>query len=166
MGHAGFFVRGTSPETIDGGLVIQVTDTVRAADAFGRIVGAVQQARGTEARPVEIDGAEQAFALDDQSSPRPIVFARSSERVVVTSGTAAAEAAFGSDDRLGDTDLYAEAQDLVGMEPNLLLSMPDLLELVDRDADSADARHYLQAYTVLAGGIAEDGEARVAAGLR
>jgi hypothetical protein len=166
MGHAGFFVRGTTPETIDGGLVIQVTDTARATDAFGRIAGALQQAGGAEARPVEIEGAEQAFEIDDRSLPRPLILARSSERVVVTIGTAAAEAAFGSDDRLGDTDLYTEAQDLVGMEPNLLVSMPQLLGLVDRDSDSADARHYLQAYTVVAAGIAEDGTARVAAGLR
>ena len=50
IGHTGFFVRGTTPETVDGGLVIQPTDDRRASDAFGRIVGAVQRgARGGRA---------------------------------------------------------------------------------------------------------------------
>jgi Protein of unknown function (DUF3352) len=166
IGHAAFFVRGTTPATIDGGLVIRVTDVRRAADAFGRIVGAIQQERGVVARPIEIAGAEQAFAIDDDESPKPIVLARGSERVVATVGEAAAEAALGTDDQLGDTDMYTEAEELVAMEPNLLISMPQVLELLDTDADSADARRYLAPYTVLAVGVAEDGVARAAAGLR
>ena len=166
IGHAAFFVRGTTPATIDGGLVIRVTDARRAADAFGRIVGAIQHERGVVARPIEIAGAEQAFAIDDDESPKPIVLARGSERVVATVGEAAAEAALGADDQLGDTDAYAEAEELVAMEPSLLISMPQVLELLDTDPDSADARRYLSPYTVLAVGIAEDGVARAAAGLR
>ena len=165
IGHTGFFVRGTTPGTVDGGLVIQPTDDRRASDAFGRIVGAIQRARGAVARPVEIEGAEQAFAIDEKGSPHPIVLARGSERVVVTSGEAAAEAALGFDDRLGDTDLYAEAMELVGTEPSLLVSVPQMLELKGDDLGSTEDRRFLEAYTVLAVGIAEN-TARVAAGLR
>ena len=86
IGHTGFFVRGTTPGTVDGGLVIQPTDDRRASDAFGRIVGAIQQASGAVARPVEIEGAEQAFAIDADGSPRPIVLARGAGLVVATSG--------------------------------------------------------------------------------
>jgi hypothetical protein len=165
IGHAGFFVRGVTPEEIDGALVIQTTDVRRSDDAFGRIVGAIQRAHGVPARPVEIPGADQAFAIDDEGSPRPIILARGSERVVAASGEAAAEAAFGTEDRLGETDVYAQAQDLVGTEPSLLISVPEMLRLVDHDQDYADARRYLEPYTVLAVGIAEN-TARVAAGLR
>ena len=166
IGHTGFFVRGTTPGTVDGGLVIQPTDDRRASDAFGRIVGAIQQARGAVARPVEIEGAEQAFAIDDKASPRPIVLARGTGLVVATSGAAAAEAALGKDDRLGDTDLYADAMELVGTEPSLLVSVPQVLELHGGELASAgEDRRFLESYTVLAVGIAEN-TARVAAGLR
>ena len=164
IGHTGFFVRGTTPETVDGGLVIQPTDDRRASDAFGRIVGALQHASGAAARPVEIAGAEQAFAIDAEGSPRPIVLARGAGLVVATSGAAAAEAALGKDDRLGDTDLYAEAMELAGMEPSLLVSVPQMLELKGDDLGAED-RRLSAAYTVMAVGIAEN-TARVVAGLR
>jgi hypothetical protein len=91
--------------------------------------------------------------------------------VVVTAGRPAAEAALGSDDRLGDTALYAEAQELVGMEPSALVGVPQLLELVNAsgpDPEFARAEPYLEAYSVLAAGMVDDGGlvARFAAGLK
>jgi hypothetical protein len=167
IGHAGAFVRGTTPATLDGGVVIQPTDEDRAADAFGRIVGAMQLEARARAQPVDIAGADQAFALSDGHSPRPIVIARGSGLVVITAGRPAAEAALGSDDRLGDTDLYTEAEELVGMEPSALVAVPQLLELID-DPELAEAEPYLEAYSVLAAGLVDDGGlvARLAAGLR
>jgi hypothetical protein len=158
-------VRGTTPDTLGGGVVIQPTDEQRAADAFGRIVGAIQVAAEVRARPVDVAGADQAFEIVDARAPHPIVLARGSGLVVVTAGRPAAEAALGSGDRLGDADVYAEAEDLVGMEPSGLLSMPHLLELAAADQD---ARPYLQAFTMIALGVTVDGDegtARLAAGL-
>jgi Protein of unknown function (DUF3352) len=171
VGHTGVFVRGTTPATLDGGVVIQPTDEDRAADAFGRIVGAVQVKTKARAQPVDIAGADQAFALNDGRSPRPIVIARGSGLVVITAGRPAAEAALGSDDRLGDTDLYSEAEELVGMEPSALVGMPQLLELVNAsgpDPGFAEAEPYLEAYSVLAAGVVDDGGlvVRLAAGLK
>jgi hypothetical protein len=174
IGDVGFFVRGTTPETVDGGVVIQPTDEGRAADAFGRIVGAVQRATAVAATPVDIAGADQAFALKDDGSPRPIVLARGSGLVVAAYGKAAAEAALGGGDRLGDSAAYAEAEELVGMEPGMLVSVPQVLALVDAagaggEPDFVEVRRYLEAFTVIAAGaVVEDNEAtgRVAAGLR
>jgi hypothetical protein len=174
IGDTGFFVRGTTPDTVDGGVVIQPTDEDRAADAFGRIVGAIQQMGGARARPIDVPGADRAFAVEDDSMPRPIVFARGSGLVVVTYGESAAEAALGDDDRLGESSTYAEAEDLVGTEPSLLLSMPQVLELVDvagagSDPEFAEARRYLEAFSVIAAGVSASGKeatARFAAGLR
>jgi hypothetical protein len=169
IGHAGVFVRGTTPATLDGGVVIQPTDKDRAADAFGRIVGAMQVKTQTRAQPVDLAGADQAFALSDGHAPRPIVIARGSGLVVISAGRPAAEAALGSDDRLGDTDLYSEAEELVGMEPSALVAVPQLLELVRASGRaSGEADHYLEAYSVLAAGLVDDGGlvARLAAGLR
>jgi hypothetical protein len=174
VGHSAFFVRGTTPATVDGGLVIQPTDEDRAADAFGRIVGAVQRGAAVRARPVEVAGADQAFALTGGGAPRPIVLARGSGLVVATFGVPAAEAVLDPPERLGDTDVYGEAEELVGMEPGFLLSMPAVLELVDAagagsEPDFAEIRPYLAAVSVIAAGSTADGDrilARVAAGLR
>jgi hypothetical protein len=168
IGHVGVFVRGTTPETLGGGVVIQPTDEGKAAGAFGKIVGAAQVKAKVRAEPIDVAGADQAFELRDAHSPRPVVIARGSGLVIVTAGRAAAEAALGSDDRLGDTDLYAEAQDLVGMEPSALFSMPALLELVD-DYEFREAKPYLEAYSVVSAGVVADGDevvGRVAAGLK
>ena len=151
--------------------MIQPTDEDRAADALGKIVGAVQVEAKVRAEPVDIAGADQAFELREPRSPHPIVIARGSGLVVITVGRAAAEAALGSDDRLGDTDLYSEAEELVGMEPGALLSMPALLELVKAsgpDPGFEEAEPYLEAYSVVAAGTIADGDevvGRVAAGL-
>ena len=169
IGDVGFFVRGTTPSTLDGGVVIQPSDEGAAADAFGRIVGAVQVEAKLRAEPVDVAGADQAFEL--RGEERPIVIARGSGLVVITVGRAAAEAALGSGDRLGDTDLYSEAEELVGMEPSALVSMPAVLELVQAhgpDAEFEAARPYLEAYSVVAAGVTGGGEpvGRLAAGLR
>jgi hypothetical protein len=170
IGHVGFFVRGTTP--LEGGLVIQPTDEDRAADAFGRLAGAIQAAARVRAEPVDVAGADQAFAISLPHSARPLVLARGSGLVVAASGRATAEAAMGSGDRLGDSDLYAQAEELVGMEPGLLVSVPELLELAAADAPDPGferARPYLEPFTVLAAGMTgDDDEAtgRVAAGLK
>ena len=116
-------------------------------------------------------GADQAFEFVDARSPYPVVFARGSGLVVVTAGRAAAEAALGSGDRLGETDLYEEAEELVGMEPGLLLSMPKLIELVnayDPEPGFEAAQPYLEAFSVVAAGMLVDGDqaiGRLAVGL-
>jgi hypothetical protein len=171
IGDVGFFLRGTTPETLDGGVVIQPTDEERAADAFGRIVGAIQVGFEVRARPVDVEGADQAFEIVDRQSPYPIVLARGSGLVTITAGREAAAAALGSGDRLGDSELYAEAEDLVGMEPGALLSMDRAVEMAARNADPEfqEARPYLEAFSVIALGVVVDGDegvARLAAGLR
>ena len=55
--------------------------------------------------------------------------------------------------------------ELVGTEPSLLVSVPQMLELKGDELGSAEDRRFLEAYTVMAVGIAEN-TARVAAGLR
>ncbi len=160
IGDVGVFVRGANSETFDGGLVIEPTDEQRATDAFGRIVGAIQVAADVRARPISVEGADQAFEIDSPHSRLPIVLARGSGLVTITAGRPAAEAALGSGDRLGDSELYAEAEDLVGMEPAALVSMEHVTEIA--------ARPHFEAFTVLALGVSGEGDevvAHLAAGL-
>jgi hypothetical protein len=170
VGDVAFFARGTTMEAIEGGAVIEVTDPGRAEAAFGKLVGLAQSRGGVSARPVEVDGAETAFEVSAPGSPKPVVAARSDERVVITAGREAAAAALGGGERLADGALYGDAKSLVGDagEPSFLLSMPAVLELVEAtgsaDADFAKAKPYLEAFGVLAAGSSRDGDTARARG--
>ena len=176
VGDVAVFVRGDTAQTVDGGLVIQVTDEGKAAKGFGKLVGLIQSAGQVGAKPVHVDGAETAFAIQDGSTPKPIVVARSSSKVVAAYGMDAAEAALNPRSKLGDSDTWKAAQDALDdddMHPSLLVAMPPILSLVDSsgsaDADYAKAKPYLEAYDVFAlGSKSSDGNARVrlAAGLK
>jgi hypothetical protein len=173
IGDAAVFVRGESVADADGGVVIEVTDEGRAADAFGKIVGALRARGQVAAEPVEIEGADAAFAIRVPGTPKPIVLARGSGKVVGAYGEAAAAEALAPDATLGDEEIYADAEEILGAEPGLLVSMPAILSLVESageaDAEFERARPYLEAYTVIATGGTTEGDrarARVAAGLK
>ena len=172
MGDAAFFVRGADPASLDGGAVIEVTDSSRASAAFGKLVGALRASAGVAVRPIRVDGAEVAFAAETDGA-KPVVLARGSDRVVVTYGAEAAAEAFDPAEALGDSELYGRAKGaLDGVEPSLLLSTPAVVALVDAsgnaDAEFDEVRPYLEAFSVVAtGGGIDDERARVrlAAGL-
>jgi hypothetical protein len=175
VGDVALFVRGESPGALNGGAVIEVTDEGRAADAFGKIVGALGSRGGLDAQPVRIDGAETAFALAEPGMPRPIVLARGEGKVVVTYGEEAAGAALDPDETLGDTELFSRAESILGdgLEPSTLVSIAPIVTLVDLsdDVDPSwiQVKPYLEAFDVIAIGGGADGDrfrGRVAAGLR
>jgi hypothetical protein len=174
IGDVAVFVRGDSLDSLDGAAVIQVTDADKAARGFGKLVGLLQSAGGVKAKPVKIDGAEAAFAVSDASVPKPIVLARSSEKVVIGYGEDAAKEALSPSSRFGDSDIYSAAKDKLGdVDPALVVSMPSIIKLVDAsgsaDADFEQARPYLEAYDVVAYGFSGDddgGKVRVVAGLK
>jgi hypothetical protein len=176
VGDVALFARGDTVQTVDGGLVIQVTDQGKAARGFGKLVGLAQSAGGLRARPVKIDGAESAFALGSASLAKPIVVARSPKKVVATYGPEAAKAALAPSSKLGDSDTWKAAQaalDDDDMQPSVLVAVAPILSLADSsgsaDPDYAKAKPYLQAYDVFAlGAKTSGGNARVrfAVGLR
>jgi Protein of unknown function (DUF3352) len=173
VGDVAFFVRGSDMATLDGGAVIEVTDSSRAEAAFGKLVGALRTSGGLDAQPIRIEGAEVAYAAAATGAPRPIVLARSDDRVVVTYGEEAAAEALQPADKLADSELYGRARGALGdTEPTFLLSMPGVISLVEAtgsaDASFEQARPYLEAFGFVAmGGSRDDDRAhvRVAAGL-
>ena len=173
MGDVALFVRGTDLASIDGGVVIEVTDADRAAAAIPRLVGAARQSGGVDLQPVSIPGADLAFAAAS-GGPQPIVLAQSAERVVVAFGEEAAAEALSPASRLGDSELYGAAESaLDGIAPSVLVSMASVVEMIEAtgsaDAEFEQARPYLEAFDVIAsGGAEEDGRPRyrVAAGLK
>jgi len=164
IGDVAFFARGTTMDTIEGGAVIEVTDAEKAEAAFPKLIGLAQTQGDVPARPVRIDGAETAFEVAAPGAPKPVVAARSDDRVVIALGREAAADALGGGDRLADSDTFSAAKTVLGdgVEPGFLLSMPAVLELIraagSADADFEEAEPYLEAFGVLAGGSGRDGD--------
>jgi Protein of unknown function (DUF3352) len=174
IGDIGLWLRGSSQADFEGGLVIEATNADNMRSAFGKLVGLIQSQGGQQVRPVKVDGAAAAFAVDQTDLGKPVIIARSDERVVVSVGEQATADALSPAQKLGDSELYKQGKEaLDGFEPTLLVSMPDVIKAVDAsgeaDPDWAKAKPYLEAFTVIAsGGSVEDDElkSRVAAGLK
>jgi Protein of unknown function (DUF3352) len=174
MGDAGVFLRGTTASSVDGGLVVQVSDEARAVEAFGKLVGVARTRGGLDPQPVRVPGADAAFDLNLPNATRPVIFARGHGRVVLTFGREAAADAVAPAHPLGDSATYRAAKDaLDGAEPSLLVSMPAVVSLVEAagadDADFQRAKPYLDAFSVIASGASKDGDklrSRFVAGLR
>jgi hypothetical protein len=175
MGDVGVFARGTTENAIDGGVVISVTDSARATAAFGKLIGLARTRGGIDARPVQIAGADAAFQAREPGMPKPVVIARSSERVVIALGADAAADALSSGPKLSDGDSFGEARERLGdgFEPAFVLTMPAVLTLIESshpgDAGFARAKPYHEAISLLSSGSKVDGErfrARFVAGLK
>jgi hypothetical protein len=175
IGDVAFFIRGNSVTELDGGAVIQVTDEAKAATGFSKLVGLLQSEASLEAKPIKIEGADAAFAVQDRTTPKPVVFARGSGKVVIAYGNDAAVAALAPANKLGDAEIYGQAKDALedDVDPGMLVSMPAVLSLVrsigDTDASWEEAKPYLEAYDVIALGAGASGgraKVRIAAGLK
>lgn len=176
MGDIALFARGSTMNDLDGGLIIAVTDDGRAATVFGKLVGLLRTQGHLDPRPVQIPGAEQAFAIAVPNAAKPIVFARGSGKFVVAYGKSAAEASFRPKTKLADTALYKQAKASLDGEfdPAFLFSIDGLLKLVDgfgggADPDFQKARPYLERFSVIASGGKADKnryDAALGAGLR
>jgi hypothetical protein len=175
IGDIAVFARNTTRADVDGALVIEARNPGNMKNAFGKLVGLMQSQGGQKVSPVSLKGAAQAFRAGTTDLGKPVVLARSDDRVVVAIGEPAASAALAPAQKLADSELFGQATEILGddMEPAFLLSMPQLLAAVesmgDTDADYAQAKPYLEAFSVIAsGGSFKDDEvrSRVAAGLK
>jgi hypothetical protein len=174
VGDTGFYVRGESEADLDGAVVIESTDDAKAEIAFGKLIGLIGKEAGAQPEPIELEGAASAFALE-AGAGKPVVLARGQGRIVAAFGEAAATDALQPDAQLGDSDLYGEAEEVLGDDfaPSFLLSMPAVIKLVEAtgqaDADFEEARPYLEAFGSITSGGKADGdrvESRVAVSLK
>ena len=135
--------------------MIQVTDEAKAATGFGKLVGLLQSEGDLDAKPIKIDGADAAFAVQDGTTPKPIVFARGNGKVIIAYGDEAAADALAPADKLGDAEIYGQAKDALegDVEPGLLLSMPAVIALVD---SSRRHRRELGRGQAVPGGVRRD----------
>jgi hypothetical protein len=174
IGDIAIFVRGSDKASLEGGLVIKATNAGNMRSAFGKLVGLLQSQGGQKVTPVKVKGASAAFSAGQTGLGKPVIIARSEDRVVIGSGEAATADALDPAEKLGDSDLYGAAKSALGdFEPTFLLSMPDLVKVVEAsgeaDADFQKAKPYLEAFSVIAsGGSFDDDElkSRLVAGLK
>jgi len=174
IGDIGLFLRGSDKASLEGGVVIKATNADNMRAAFGKLVGLVQSQGGQKVEPVKLKGAAAAFKIDQTDLGKPVIIARSDDRVVVGVGEAAAADGLAPAEKLGDSELYKQGKEaLDDFEPTLLVSMPDVIKAVeasgDTDEDWAQAKPYLEAFTVIAsGGSLKDDElrSRAAVGLK
>jgi hypothetical protein len=175
IGDMAVFARNTTRADVDGALVIEARNPTNMKAAFGKLVGLLQSQGGQKVSPVDVKGAAQAFRAGSTDLGKPVVLARSDDRVVAAIGESAASAALAPAQKLADSELFGQAKEILDddMEPAFLLSMPQLLAAVESmgetDADYEQAKPYLEAFSVIAsGGTFEDDEvsSRFAAGLK
>jgi hypothetical protein len=175
IGDIALFVRGTDKASIDGGLVIQATNAKNMQSAFGKIVGLIQSEGRQKVQPIKVKGAVVAFRSARTDLGKPVVLARSADRVVAALGPVAAAAALAPAQKLADSDLFEQGKALLGSDlaPSFLLSMPDLLSAIEHlghpDPDYAKAKPYLDAFSVIVSGgsfKSDEVHSRVAAGLK
>src|SRR5699024_8091021 len=135
----------------------------KAEAAFGKLIGLIGKQTGAQPQPVQLDGADQAFKLPTTEA-KPAIVARGEGRVVVAYGEAAATAALEPDAKLGDSELYGDAEDVLGddFKPSFLLSMPAVLQIAEAtgeaDADFEEAKPYLEALGAITTGGKADGD--------
>ena len=144
MEDAGLFVRGTTVQTVGGGIVIESNDpakTTRLLDAIRQLT--LQQ--GVPTRPASSGGLE-GFSVSFPGAPAP-VYVLGGDRLVVGYGDAALDAATADSEKLRDTEAFAAAQEAVGEDFNISF-------YVDVDG----AQRFGEAVAALQGGSTEEYE--------
>ena len=107
VGDIGVFARGTTQADLNGALVISTTDDAKADAAFGKLVGLIGKQSGTKVEPIQLDGAEAAFAVPAPGAPQQVILARGEGRVVAAFGEQAAKDALAPSAKLGDSESSA-----------------------------------------------------------
>ena len=164
VGDVGLLVRGTDTASLDGALVIGSRDDARAEAAFAKLVGLIGKETGAPPEPIEVAGADTAFAIAAPGAPKKVVIARGEGRVVAAFGEPAAAAALSPSAKLGDSDGFSAAREILGddMDPAFLLSIADVIRVADAtggtDAEFDKARPYLEALGVVTSGGSTDGD--------
>ena len=175
IGDIAVFARNTTRADIDGALVIEARNPGNMKSAFGKLVGLLQSQGGQKVSPIKVKGAALAFRAGSTELGKPVVLARSDDRVVAALGESAAAEALAPAQKLADSALFKAAKDILDddLEPAFLLSMPDMLAAIESmgeaDADYEKAKPYLEAFSlIVSGGSFKDDEfrSRLAAGLK
>jgi len=137
MGDAAFFVRGTKPDTVGGGLIVHSKDPAASRRAIGTIDGLLTTFDVAHGPLRGVAGAE-GLEVHLSGVDRPIDIAAKDDRFVVAFGEDALRAALGGGAQLGQSPAFTQAAGLLGgPKPSLFLNTPSAVALLGAFAGSA-----------------------------
>lgn len=173
MGQGSAFVQGSGIGDLGGALIVQTDDRRATLDALEQIQPLLEEQDATVEQVDEegVEGLEARF----EGLPLPVYLVVADERFLVAIGDAALDSAVEPRGTLGEDPGFTQAARVLGggMQPIFYASVPGLVGLAEslglgQDPSFQQARAYLDAFTVLAGGGAREGEvsrSRLALGL-
>jgi hypothetical protein len=124
MGDALLFVRGTTPDELGGGAVVETTEPARSRRTINRLHGLLLARSDAVVRPLPHSLREHvqnlggddvtAFSVRAASLPKTLNVVQAGNRVVIAAGKEATSEALRSDRLLGETAEFQDAQRSLG----------------------------------------------------
>ncbi len=170
MGDLTFFVRGTSVDTVDGGLAIETEDpdaARRTLDALERVASR-ETSDGEQIAPLAIDGAEDGFTITFPDAPEPVHLALGENRVVAAYGDEAAKDLLDPSETLADDEAFTSAGERLGagFAVGSYVDIGPVLELAESAGAASSpeyeqAKPYLEPFARVVAGTKEEGDTLV-----
>lgn len=133
IGDVAGFVRGTSPKTVGGGVVIGARDKAALKRSVLTLPALIASSHQGKARRIG-DG----FEATSPDMTQPLEVRLAGPGAVATYGRSSLEAALQTGNRLGQTDLYRKATAAVGARPTLFAAFAPIFQLV-KSSGNTDA---------------------------
>jgi hypothetical protein len=163
LGDTGAFVSGNSFDDLSAGVVIQSSDPDASAQTLDSIQSFLEKNGDIKIGKALVDG-DAGFSVQVKDLPQPVVVEQSGSKVVIGYGTAGAEQALSTTDRLADNPDYAAAAGRLGegYAPTGYVGLASILQLavnefkLDKQQWWAAVGPYLEPFQdVIAGSHAE-----------
>ena len=166
MGDASLWVSGTSVPTLNGALVVETKDEAASKRFIDKVAALVSKSAHVTRRP-------GGYKVVVSGLPQPLQLFQSEGKVVLAYSDVAAWQVLHPQGRLGDTQEYRDAVEMLGGDYRLSLyvSFPEIIDLVDTTGARDDEtwlkiKPYLEPLGVIvAGGKREGDDVRSAFGV-
>lgn len=159
IGDVGAFVRGGTPRTVGGGVVVSSARAGKLAALVGKLPALIQaRARGK----VRVTGHGTGFDVTGPAMKQPVEVRLAGARAVAAYGAAATRAALKPQATLAQTQLFQEAVAAIGQRPTLFVDVSRAVALVaqsprhESDPRFQQALPHLQHLTFVAVGARRD----------
>ena len=142
VGDVGLFIRGTSPDTVGGGVVVQSPKPGRLARTVHKLPALI---RAKSHGQVHVTARGSGFDLQGPRMPQALEVRTSDGGVLAAYGASATRAALHPHGRLGSTSLFQAAAAALGARPTLFVSFAPALQLAAASPHHHDDAHFKQA---------------------
>jgi Protein of unknown function (DUF3352) len=164
LGDAVIWVKGTTEQSVNGALVIQVTNTDLTSRLLGQLQSLLTLAGGV--KPLTLPGGGTGFQFSDPSqTPQPVEVAQQGDKLVVGYGTGSAQEGLQPGQPLSSSPGFTTAKGQISsLGADLFLSFPPIFQLAKssgsaKDPDYQQAKPYIDSLDYLVSGSgSEDGK--------